>query len=134
MKANRKTGSQPEVLLAHALHRRGLRYRKNQSVATSAGDVRPDLVFSGTRVAVFVDGCFWHRCPIHGNTPRTNSAYWEPKLRRNEERDRDVTAALAADGWTVIRVWEHEPVESAADSVEAVVRSHSPSSASRRQG
>jgi len=123
MKGNRKTGSRPEVMLARVLHSRGLRYRKNKPVATRDGVVRPDLVFSGPRVAVFVDGCFWHSCPIHGNTPRTNTAYWGAKLRKNAERDRLVTAALSSDGWTVLRVWEHEPVEKAADSVVAGVRS-----------
>ena len=123
MRGNRKTGSGPEVALAHALHARGLRYRKNRRIATDAGTVRPDLVFIGAHVAVFVDGCFWHSCPAHGSTPRANSAYWEPKLRRNVERDRLVTAALSADGWTVLRIWEHEPVESAAAAVEAAVRS-----------
>jgi DNA mismatch endonuclease, patch repair protein len=99
-----------------------MRYRKNKPIPTGSGVIRPDLVFSGARVVVFVDGCFWHCCPAHGNTPRANSAYWETKLRRNVERDRLVTAALSTDGWTVLRVWEHESVESAADSVEAAVR------------
>ena len=122
MRGNRKTDSRPEASLRRALHARGLRYRKNPSVPTSIGSVTPDLVFLGPKVAVFVDGCFWHSCPIHGNTPSTNCDYWEPKLRRNRERDLLVTDALTHQGWMVIRVWEHEPLASAALAVETVVR------------
>ena len=123
MRGNRKTGSRPEASLRRELHARGLRYRKNPSLRTSVGVVRPDLTFAGPKVAVFVDGCFWHSCPLHGTTPGTNRDYWEPKLRRNRERDRLVTAALTAEGWTVVRVWEHEPLEGAAAAVETAVRS-----------
>jgi len=123
MRGNRKTGSRPEASLRRELHARGLRYRKNPSLRTSVGVVRPDLTFAGPKVAVFVDGCFWHSCPIHRTTPGTNRDYWEPKLRRNRERDRLVTAALTAEGWVVVRVWEHEPLEGAAAAVETAVRS-----------
>ena len=123
MRGNRKTDSRPEANLRRALHKRGLRYRKNPSVPTSIGGVKPDLVFAGPKVAVFVDGCFWHSCPTHGNTPSTNRSYWEPKLRRNRERDRLVTDALTAEGWLVVRIWEHEPLASAASAVETAVRS-----------
>ena len=122
MRGNRKTGSRPEASLRRELHARGLRYRKNPSLRTSVGVVRPDLTFAGPKVAVFVDGCFWHSCPLHGTTPGTNRDYWEPKLRRNRERDRLVTAALTAEGWVVVRVWEHEPLEGAAAAVETAVR------------
>jgi len=122
MRGNRKTGSRPEASLRRELHARGLRYRKNPSLRTSVGVVRPDLTFAGPKVAVFVDGCFWHSCPIHRTTPGTNRDYWEPKLRRNRERDRLVTAALTAEGWVVVRVWEHEPLEGAAAAVERAVR------------
>lgn len=122
MRGNRKTGSRPEASLRRELHRRGLRYRKNPSVRTSAGVVRPDLAFPGPKVAVFVDGCFWHSCPTHGNTPGTNRDYWEPKLRRNRARDRRATEALIAEGWAVLRLWEHEPLASAASTVETAVR------------
>jgi DNA mismatch endonuclease, patch repair protein len=122
MRGNRKTGSRPEASLRRELHARGLRYRKNPSLRTSVGVVRPDLAFPGPKVAVFVDGCFWHSCPTHGNTPSANRDYWEPKLRRNRERDRVVTDALTAEGWVVVRVWEHEPLASAAMAVVAAVR------------
>jgi len=99
-----------------------LRYRKNPAVRTSIGIVRPDLTFSGQKVAVFVDGCFWHSCPLHGSVPGTNRDYWESKLNRNRDRDHIVTTALAADGWTVVRVWEHESLADAARVVESAVR------------
>ncbi|MEA2201766.1 MAG: mismatch endonuclease, patch repair protein [Solirubrobacteraceae bacterium] len=82
---------------------------------------RADLVFSRERVAVFVDGCFWHRCADHGTRPRTNSVYWQAKLDRNVERDRRNDADLSAAGWTVVRVWEHESVSPAADRVARVL-------------
>lgn len=70
--------------------------------------VRPDIVFTKRKIAVFVDGCFWHVCPEHGRYPATNEWYWTPKLRRNMHRDNEVNASLADFGWTVIRAWEHE--------------------------
>ena len=132
MRGNRKTGSRPEASLRRELHAKGLRYRKNPSVRTSVGVVRPDLAFAGPKVAVFVDGCFWHSCPVHGNTPGTNRDYWEPKLRRNRERDRQVTEALTADGWVVVRVWEHEPLASAATAVVTAVRAGTVKASQRR--
>lgn len=69
---------------------------------------RPDFVFRQARLAVFIDGCFWHGCPQHGRKPDTNRTYWVPKLRRNRRRDAAVTRELAEDGWTVLRFWEHQ--------------------------
>lgn len=83
---------------------------------------RADLVFRSARVVVFVDGCFWHRCPVHATTPRANAAFWEAKFRRNVARDRRIDAELAARGWTVVRVWEHEAPAEAAARVDAAVR------------
>lgn len=115
MRANRKTGSRPEVLLRQALYRRGLRYRKNFLIRLDNRKIRADVVFARRRVAVFVDGCFWHMCPVHGNLPRgQNAGYWLAKLARNVECDRQSDAALQAGGWTVVRVWEHEPIDEAA--------------------
>jgi DNA mismatch endonuclease (patch repair protein) len=88
--------------------------------------VRPDLVFIRPKVAVFVDGCFWHCCPEHGSMPVGNHDFWEPKLRRNVERDRNADALLAASGWGVLRVWEHEPSDVAARRVADVVRGARP--------
>lgn len=84
--------------------------------------MRPDIVFTRRRIAVFVDGCFWHACPEHGRPPRRNEWYWTPKLQRNVDRDAEVTQALEAAGWHVLRVWEHVPVEEAVSAVEVIVR------------
>lgn len=74
------------------------------------------------KVAVFVDGCYWHGCPDHGTTAKTNAAYWGPKITRNMERDRDTDRVLSDAGWTVIRVWEHESPAEAAAVIDAAVR------------
>ena len=79
-------------------------------------------MFTRRRVAVFVDGCFWHRCPEHESFPKTNAEWWREKLDTNVRRDRAIDATLARAGWTVIRIWEHEDPLEAADRVEAVVR------------
>lgn len=114
MKGNRKVGSKPETQLRSLLHGLGYRFRKNFSIHAGELRVKPDVVFTKKRLAVFVDGCFWHRCPIHGTEPSVNTSYWEPKLTRNVDRDRRVDEALSGAGWRVIRIWEHEPVDEAA--------------------
>lgn len=122
MRANRRADTKPEMALRRALHRQGYRFRKDYRLDLSGGArVRPDIAFTARRVAVFVDGCFWHACPEHGTKPANNVWYWEPKLRRNVERDRAADAALAADGWDVVRIWEHEPLEAALTAVLAVL-------------
>jgi DNA mismatch endonuclease, patch repair protein len=122
MRAIRRTGTKPELALRSALHRQGYRFRKDYRLDLAEGKrVRPDIAFTARRVAVFVDGCFWHACPDHGSKPANNVWYWEPKLRRNVERDRAADAALAAAGWDVVRVWEHEPVEAAVTAVLAAL-------------
>ncbi len=80
------------------------------------------MVFPKLRVAVFIDGCFWHSCPRHGSVPKTNAQWWQDKLRRNVARDRETDALLGVAGWTPLRVWEHEPAIDAADRVEQVIR------------
>lgn len=104
-----------------ALHRRGLRFRKNLPVRASGRVVRPDIVFTRAGLAVFVDGCFWHACPMHATQPRVNSQYWRPKLARNVARDRAVDEALAEAGWHVLRAWEHEDPLAVADRVEVAL-------------
>lgn len=118
LSAIRRTDTKPEVALRSLLHRRGRRFRKDYRLDLPNARVRPDLVFTKHRVAVFVDGCFWHVCPVHGRQPTHNEWYWTPKLRRNVERDRTADTALVAAGWTVVRIWEHEPLEEAAAAVE----------------
>lgn len=122
MQANRRSNTKPEVALRSALHRRGLRYRKDLRLDLGEVKVRPDIVFTAKKVAVFVDGCFWHVCPEHGRQPTTNEWYWAPKLRRNMERDQRVNAALEAAGWRVIRLWEHEALATAVETVVAAVQ------------
>lgn len=122
-RANRRTGTKPEVRVRSALHRRGLRFRKDLLIRAGAIRVHPDVVFTRWRVAVFIDGCFWHGCPEHQHIPKTNREYWVPKLQANVERDRRVDRALVDAGWEVIRVWEHVDVEDAADEIVATVES-----------
>jgi DNA mismatch endonuclease (patch repair protein) len=115
----RDTGA--ELALRRELWRRGLRYRIE--VAPLLGlRRRADVVFSRARVAVYVDGCFWHSCPEHATVPKANRAWWIAKLKANVARDRDTDARLGAAGWAVIRVWEHEVVAEAADRIEQTVR------------
>ncbi|WP_073846348.1 DNA mismatch endonuclease Vsr [Amycolatopsis sp. CB00013] len=122
MKANRRSDTKPEVELRQALHRLGYRYRKDHRLDLPAGvRVRPDIVFTRRKIAVFVDGCFWHVCPEHGREPTRNEWYWTPKLRRNIERDRLADAALADAGWRVVRIWEHEDVQGAVGRVREVI-------------
>nr|WP_307784667.1 very short patch repair endonuclease [Sphaerisporangium siamense] len=125
MQANRRADTKPEVVLRSALHRLGYRYRKDFRLDLQGVKVRPDIVFTARKVAVFVDGCFWHVCPLHGRQPTTNEWYWAPKLRRNVERDRTVNAALEGAGWRIVRLWEHEPLTSAVEAVVAVLTSQS---------
>jgi DNA mismatch endonuclease (patch repair protein) len=121
MKANRRTDTKPELALRAALHARGYRYRKDFRLDLPRRRVRPDIAFTRRKVAVFVDGCFWHACPDHGSKPKNNDWYWSPKLARNVERDRAADDALAHAGWTVIRLWEHVPLEDAVAAVIAAV-------------
>ena len=118
MRANRRTDTKPELALRHALHRLGYRYRKDYRLDLDSGRrVRPDIAFTARKVAVFVDGCFWHACPEHGSKPRANEWYWGPKLIKNVERDRVNDAALILAGWTVVRLWEHVPIDEAVGTV-----------------
>jgi DNA mismatch endonuclease (patch repair protein) len=121
MRANRRADTKPETVLRSALHRLGYRFRKDLRLDLTDARVRPDIVFTARKVAVFVDGCFWHCCPEHGRQPTTNEWYWSPKLRRNVERDRRADAALRAEGWTVIRIWEHERLDDAVARLQATL-------------
>jgi DNA mismatch endonuclease (patch repair protein) len=121
MQAIRRTNTKPEIVLRSALHRDGYRFRKDLSIYTSARRVKPDIVFTARKVAIFVDGCFWHCCPVHGRQPTVNSGYWSPKLQRNVERDRLADAALREDGWSVVRIWEHESLDEAVRMVKQAV-------------
>lgn len=122
MSRQRRRDTEPELALRRELHAAGLRYFVHRRPVPSLRR-QADVVFPRPRVAVFVDGCFWHRCPEHGVSPRANSSYWSPKLERNVERDRETDQALTEAGWTVVRVWEHEDPRLAAGRVATVVRS-----------
>ena len=121
MQANRRRDTQPERALRSELHRRGRRFRVDLPLTLSNVRVRPDIVFQRQRVAVFVDGCFWHNCPEHGSQPRANADYWASKLAANVRRDKRNNEALRDAGWIVIRLWEHVPPREAADAVEAAL-------------
>lgn len=122
MRANRRRDTTPELALRSALHARGLRFRVDYPIrGAGRRPIRPDIVFTRTKVAIFVDGCFWHGCPEHATHPKTNADYWGPKLSENIARDARTTRALEDDGWTVVRIWEHESTESAMEMVTAVL-------------
>lgn len=123
MQANRRRDTKPALALRSALHRAGFRYRVDYRIDLPEGRVRPDIVFTRRRVAVFVDACFWHCCPEHGSKPSVNQGYWSPKLARNVERDARNTGLLREAGWTVLRIWEHVHVEAAFELVAAAVGS-----------
>ena len=122
MANQRRRDTAPEINLRRALHSRGLRYRVDAALPGMARR-RADLIFAPCRVVVFVDGCFWHCCPEHKTLPKNNGEWWAKKLARNVERDRETDVRLAELGWTVLRVWEHESPDDAANRVEAAVRS-----------
>jgi DNA mismatch endonuclease (patch repair protein) len=105
-----------ERALRCALHRHGLRFRKHLAPIRGLR-CRPDVVFTRARLAVFVDGCFWHRCPLHGSAPKANGQWWRLKLQANVDRDRRNDRALRDAEWTVLRLWEHQPLEEMVDLV-----------------
>jgi len=110
-----------ELAVRRELHRRGLRYFVDRSVVPGPRR-RVDIVFPRRRVAVFVDGCFWHSCPAHRTTPKVNREWWVTKLAANESRDRATDESLTQAGWTVLRFWEHQDSVAVADVVESTVR------------
>ena len=120
MVATRGRDTIPELRLRSEAHRLGLRYRVSARPIPSMRRTA-DLLFARERVAVFVDGCFWHSRPEHASTPRTNVAFWTGKLARTVERDREFDHTLAAAGWTVIRIWEHEDPNAAGQKLFRVV-------------
>ena len=121
MRATAQRDNSIERRLRTALHAWGLRFRLHQKLL--AGSRRTaDIVLPASRVVVFVDGCFWHGCPVHGSTPKNNAAWWGAKLDANRARDRDTDARLKELGWKVVRVWEHEHPDRAAERIARLVR------------
>ena len=118
MRSNRRSDTKPEVSLRSLLHRSGLRFRKDYHIRLPGGKaVHADIAFTRLRMAVFVDGCFWHCCPDHGTIPKSNQEYWVPKLKQNVDRDRTIDRELLAAGWRVLRFWEHVDPEAAKTAV-----------------
>lgn len=117
----RKKDTKPELTIRRLAHARGLRYRKHVGALSGT----PDMVFGGPRVAVFVDGDFWHGWRLEEWEHKLSSKYWKEKIRRNRRRDAENHRRLEEEGWTVIRIWEHEvkeDPEACVDRIEAAVR------------
>lgn len=119
MKSVRSAGTAAEIQLQRCLRRLGLRFCVN--ALASPTRCRPDLIVQDQRVAIFVDGCFWHSCPRHRSWPRANREWWRDKIERNCERDRRLRRELRRNGWKVVRVWEHENPERAAKKIHELV-------------
>lgn len=121
MLSNKRRDTNTELAVRRELFRRGLRYRVDFAPVPRLRR-RADIVFTRARIAIFIDGCFWHCCPIHGTVPKRNADYWGPKLAANVARDRDTDRRLTEADWVVIRVWEHEPAGDGSDRIMAAVR------------
>lgn len=125
MMANRRRDTAVELRLRSLLHGMGLRYVVDSRPVKNLPR-RADVVFRRAKVAIFVDGCFWHGCPRHGTWPKANKAFWHAKILRNRLRDSDTNMQLQALGWQVIRIWEHEDLDAAAHRIQASVDSRQP--------
>ncbi|WP_432487031.1 very short patch repair endonuclease [Kineococcus sp. SYSU DK018] len=121
MRSNTGRDTSPELALRRAVHGRGLRYFVSRRPVKSLRRTA-DLVFPRAKTAVFLDGCFWHGCPVHHTIAKTNASFWAEKVIANRRRDEETTRLLGEAGWTVLRFWEHEDPEAAARVVEGVVR------------
>lgn len=121
MRRVRQKNTSAESAIRRALHAYGLRYRIHVIVSTNPRRVA-DIALSGLRIAVFVDGCFWHGCPLHGSWPKENADFWRAKIIANQARDQDTDERLRADGWKVVRVWAHEAPTQAAAKIARVIK------------
>lgn len=115
----RRRDTAPEIAIRRAVHARGLRYRVDATLPGTRR--RADLLFTRAKVAVLVDGCFWHGCPEHGTQPKRNASWWAEKIAMNIRRDRDTDSRLTAADWKVVRVWSHEPVDQAVERIVGTV-------------
>jgi len=120
MQAVSRRDTPPELALRSALYRLGLRFRID-SYPIAALRRRADIVFKSAKVAIFVDGCFWHGCPIHGSWPKENANWWREKIERNHSRDIDTGRRLQRAGWRVIRLWEHDDVAAWATRISSAI-------------
>lgn len=128
MSVARRRDTSAELLVRREAHRRGLRYRVDAPLPGMPRR-RADMLFTRAQVAVFIDGCFWHACPIHQTWPKANSSWWASKLTKNVERDRDTDRRLEELGWVVLRFWEHEEATVVAHWIENAVRGRGTSTA-----
>ncbi|MEP7023016.1 MAG: very short patch repair endonuclease [Actinomycetota bacterium] len=121
MRRQHRSDTKPELAIRRLVHARGLRYRVDAPLPIAGVRRRADLLFSRAKVAVFVDGCYWHSCPEHGTRPKANATWWADKLAANMQRDRDTDRRLGAAGWAVVRIWEHEDPAAAAEQIAGQV-------------
>lgn len=117
MQSNRSSDTRPELRIRSLVHAQGYRFRKSYRVYLRTGYAQVDIAFTRIKLAVFIDGCFWHCCQEHASIPKSNVGYWKPKLQRNVERDHVVNIRLDEAGWTVLRLWEHVPAIEAVDRI-----------------
>ena len=120
MKAAKSRDTLPEISIRLALYHKGLRYRIDAKPIKGLNR-RADILFRSVKVAVFVDGCFWHGCPLHGTQAKANAEFWRTKIKHNQERDEDTNQRLKEAGWVVIRIWEHEDPSEAAEQIYSIV-------------
>lgn len=120
MQGNRSRDTKPEMAVRRAAHAQGLRYRVD-SRPLAGLNRRADLVFTRAKVAVFIDGCYWHGCPEHGTAARSNAGYWSAKIARNKDRDIETDRLLADAGWAVVRAWEHEAVDAVVGRIRSAL-------------
>lgn len=121
MQATGQRDTPAEIAIRRLLHNRGHRYRVDFKPVPHLRS-KADIVFTRSKLAVYVDGCFWHGCPIHGTYPTKNRDFWCEKIQANRSRDERVTSALLAAGWKVVRIWEHEEAYVAVERVEEALR------------
>lgn len=122
MQANRRRDTSPEMAVRRLAHAEGLRYRVDAKPLPQLNR-RADLVFTRAKVAVFIDGCYWHGCPLHGTAAQSNADYWRTKIARNRERDAETNQRLGDAGWLVVRAWEHDDPTSVVTRIINAVRS-----------
>lgn len=131
MQSNRGRDTKPELAVRRLLHASGLRYRVSRRPLPQLKRTA-DIVFGPTRVAVFIDGCYWHGCPQHGQRPKTNADFWNAKIDGNVRRDRETDRLLTEAGWTVLRFWEHEAPSDCVTRITEVVTARRPVLSERR--
>jgi DNA mismatch endonuclease, patch repair protein len=117
MRSIRSTGSAIENQISNELWKKGFRFRRN--VRNLYG--KPDIAIKKYKIVIFIDSCFWHYCPLHGKIPKTNLNYWQKKLTRNKERDKNVTEYYLNKGWHLLRIWEHDYKNDPVGTIETII-------------